>query len=128
MELCQKGSLLAWPKALIFLGFLVPPMLLFANVSFASGDDADNSFTAKDFLQLSDEQKKFWIEGAVDAYGQVAAAKSNDLGKCVLQWYYGDKIAERNSLILASMKKYPDIIPSAIMLALTERACGTFRK
>lgn len=85
-------------------------------------------FTNKDFLTLQEAHQKFWIQGAVDVLGHVAAAKSKQTGRCVLEWYYGDQYAERNSLILASIRKYPDAHPSAVMLALTERACGVFRK
>lgn len=85
-------------------------------------------FTNKDFLTLQEAHQKFWIEGAVDVLAQVASAKANATGRCVIEWYYGDKHAARNSLILASMKKYPDAHPSAVMLALTERECGVFRK
>ncbi|GAB2695044.1 hypothetical protein [Aliiglaciecola aliphaticivorans] len=96
--------------------------LLLAVTGIAQADE----FKARDFLKWPDVQKKYWIRGAMDALGQVAASKSKEKGLCVMQWYYSDKRAERNSLILSSMKKYPDIIPSAIMVALTERECGKY--
>ncbi|MBV1873870.1 MAG: hypothetical protein KUG80_03765 [Gammaproteobacteria bacterium] len=85
-------------------------------------------FTNKDFLKLQETHQKFWIQGAVDALAQVASAKDNKTGRCIMEWYYGPKHAARNGLILASIEKYPDAHPSAVMLALTERACGVFRK
>ncbi len=85
-------------------------------------------FTNKDFLTLQEAHQKFWIQGAVDALSQVAAAKANETGRCVMEWYYGPKHAARNGLILASMEKYPDAHPRAIVLALIERACGVIRK
>lgn len=85
-------------------------------------------FTAKDFLKLDEAHQKFWIEGAVDMMGLVAANTNNhQQGKCIMKWYYGDENAERNGLIIASMRKYEDVPPNAIMLALAERACGTIK-
>ncbi len=85
-------------------------------------------FQNKDFLNLPEAHQKFWIQGAMHALGLVASGKSEETGKCVIDWYFGDKRAERNGLILASMRKYPNSYPSAIFLALTERVCGTYRK
>ena len=85
-------------------------------------------FTNKDFLTLQEAHQKFWIQGSIDSLAHVAAAKSKQTGRCVIEWYYGDEYAARNGLILASMRKYPDAQPTAVMLALTERACGVFRK
>ena len=81
---------------------------------------------SKDFLQMEDVKKKFWIDGAISALGHVAAAKNKEQGSCVYDWYFSDKIADRNGLILASMKKYPDSAPTAVLLALTERECGIY--
>lgn len=92
-----------------------------------SGVQADE-FLNRDFLTLQEAHQKFWIQGAMDTLIQVAAAKGKEKGQCVANWYYSEKRAERNSLILASMKKYSNEHPSALMLALVEQSCGTFRK
>lgn len=85
-------------------------------------------FTNKDFLTLPEAHQKFWIQGAMYTLIHVAAAKDPKTGQCVSDWYFGDKRAERNGLILASMKKYPESYPSAVFLGLTERTCGNYRK
>ena len=102
-------------------------LLLTVVVLGFSGTAKAEDFTNKDFLTLAEAHQKFWIEGAVDALAQVAAAKDKQTGKCVVDWYYTQR-AETNSLILASMEKYSDAYPSVIMVALAERACGEFRK
>ena len=84
-------------------------------------------FTNKDFLKLNNEQKKFWLTGAIEALTHVAAAKSHKQGKCVYDWYYTDT-SKQNGIILGSIEKYPDATPSAVLLALTERKCGAYRK
>ena len=62
------------------------------------------------------------------ALGLMAAGKDTKTGKCVIDWYFGDKRAERNGLILASMEKYPHSYPSAVFVALSERECGVYQK
>ncbi len=84
-------------------------------------------FLNKDFLTLTNEQKKFWLTGSIEALVYVAAAKTKKQGKCVANWYYTDT-PRKNGLILGSIEKYPDSTPSAVLLALTERECGTYRK
>lgn len=85
-------------------------------------------FTAKDFLTLPEAHQKFWIEGAIDMTALVVSTGGNKKkGRCIYEWYYGDRHAERNSLILASMKKYLNVPPNAIMVALIERDCGSLK-
>jgi hypothetical protein len=62
------------------------------------------------------------------AMGAVAARKSTTQGKCIIDWYFGDKRADRNGLILAGMEKYPDTRPSVIFVLVTEQACGKYYK
>ncbi|MCJ8270943.1 MAG: hypothetical protein MJK04_16260 [Psychrosphaera sp.] len=78
-------------------------------------------------MKLNDEAKKFWLIGAVEALTHVAAAKSKQTGQCVHNWYYAD-VATMNGIILGSMKKYPNSTPGAVLLALSEGTCGTYRK
>jgi len=85
-------------------------------------------FENRHFLEMGDTQKKFWLDGAITALSHVAASRDKKAGECVYNWYFGDKIADRNGLIIASMKKYPDIRPTAVLMALTERECGTYWK
>lgn len=94
----------------------------------ASGAAYSEDFTAKDFLKLNEAHQKFWIEGAIDMTGLVISTGGNkQKARCISEWYYGDNHAERNSLILASMQKYPDVPPNAIVLALIERGCGSLK-
>jgi len=100
------------------IGLLV--LLLYPQNVWAEG------FKNKDFLTMQPEQQKFWLHGAIESLGHVAALKKQELGKCVYDWYFGDQIAKRNALILASIEKYPEHTPTTILLALTERACGKY--
>lgn len=81
-------------------------------------------FTADDFLAMPNVHQKFWLSGAVDSLNHAAGKQDKAYGACIVDWYFGDQQTERNALILASFKKYPDIAPSIILMALTEKSCG----
>lgn len=88
---------------------------------------SSDGFRSRNFLEMDSIKKKFWPHGSIMSYANIAAARDKDKGKCVYNWYFSDKIAERNGVILASMKNYPQVTPSAVILALLENACGEFR-
>jgi len=102
-------------------------LLGYQQAAVASSTTVKKGFWNKDFLMLTKEQKKFWITGAIEALTYVAAAKKEKQGQCVYDWYYTDT-SKKNGLILGSIEKYPNSTPSAVLLALTERECGTYRK
>lgn len=83
-------------------------------------------FSSREFLEMQPENQKFWLSGAIDTLGHIAAFKGKVVGQCVIDWYFGEKVGERNWLILESMKKYPEQTPTVILVALTERACGKY--
>lgn len=82
-------------------------------------------FNNSDFLLLKDEEKKLWLLSSIDTLGFVAGYKDTEQGRCVWEWYYKD-VSNKNGLILAYMGENPDKSPSAILIALTESACGVY--
>jgi hypothetical protein len=106
--------------ASLAIGFIALIILsIYPHTIWAAG------FNNSDFIKLNDIQKKFWIDGAMDTLGHVAAIKNKQQGQCVYDWYYLDT-AKKNGLIIASINKYPDHTPSAILIALTEKACEKY--
>lgn len=89
--------------------------------------DETEGFRSKHFLELPDKHKKFWLDGAITAFAHIAAAKEKTKGECVYNWYFAKDIDEKNGLIEASMRKYQDATPTAVLLALTEKICGQYR-
>lgn len=77
-------------------------------------------------MALPPNEQKFWLSGAIGTLVYVAAFKDASIGQCVNDWYFGEKYAERNWLILESMKKYPDHKPIVVLAALTQRGCGKY--
>lgn len=84
-----------------------------------------DSFKNKDFLVLNNDQKKYFMRSAIDTLGFVAAYKDRKKGRCVWEWYFKD-ITNKNGLIEAYMKKYPEKAPSLVLIALTEKDCGQY--
>ena len=83
------------------------------------------NFKNKDFLKMAPIQQKFWLSGAIDTLGHVAVLKNKTQSQCTYDWYYGDT-ANQNGIIMASIRKYPDHTPSAIVIVLAEKKCGKF--
>lgn len=88
--------------------------------------ESDTVFRASDFLEMEDTWKKFWLSGAMSALYSVLITKDEDQSRCVADWYFSEDLAEKNSLIIASMEKYPHATPSAVLIALTQRECGDY--
>lgn len=103
---------------LVSLG-LIASITLYPQIAYAE------SITNKDFLQFTNDQKKHWLFSAIDTLGFVATYRDKKIGKCVLNWYAFDTAA-KNGLIEAHMAKNPDRMPSAILIGLTENACGSY--
>lgn len=86
-----------------------------------------DGYTNKDYLAFTTEQKKYWLISTVDTLGFVASYKDKEQGRCVFEWYYkDDNKAQKHGTIEAYMQKYPTKSPSAILIALTEKACGAY--
>ncbi len=84
------------------------------------------NFTNKDFLTMPKLQQKGFLDGVINTLWQVAAQNDSDTGQCIVDWYFGEETAQRNGLIFKSMNQYPTYTPSAIVIALTERECGSY--
>lgn len=79
----------------------------------------------KDFLELTDDQKKHRIYAMIDTLSLIAVLKNKEQGLCVAKWYYNDT-KKKNGLILAYMNKYADSSPSNLLITLTENSCGEY--
>lgn len=89
--------------------------------------EGKEGFRAKHFLEMKDEQKKLWLHGAMNAFAHMAASKDHAAGKCVHDWYFSEDINYKDGVILATMRKYPEVTPTAVLLALTEKSCGIYK-
>jgi hypothetical protein len=84
-------------------------------------------FKNKDFLKLENNEKKYWLLASIETLWQVEALKNKKTAQCIADWYYKD-VANKNALLLASMRKYPNYAPIAILVALTEKSCGNYAR
>lgn len=106
-------------KPSIIAGLICAGIGLYPQVSKA------DKFTGQDFLQLTPEQQKFWIAGAIDSLSAFVFVQNKSKGQCIYNWYFKDT-AKKHGLLLASAEKYNTHEPRAILLALIKRGCGDF--
>lgn len=95
--------------------------LFLGSISGAGAEGLKN----KHFLELTDNQKKAWINAMIDTLGFVAGYQDIEQTKCIWNWYYKDE-RNKNGLIIGYMEKYPDKAPPLLLITLTEKACGSY--
>ena len=82
-----------------------------------------NSFTAKDFVALTEGQQHWWIAGAIEGIGHMVFLQDEAKAQCVWNWLPSDP-AGKKALLLTHMKNHPDRAPSGILIILLQRECG----
>ena len=97
-------------------------MLLIPQNSTAEG------FTGKDFLTWSAEAQEAFFQNSVLMASTISSRLNADHASCVSDWYFADaaKRPLRDAEILDTIKKRSDFHPSAVVLAVIERACGQY--
>ncbi|MFW8594713.1 hypothetical protein [Cribrihabitans neustonicus] len=93
---------------------------------------AANGFTSADVLE--------WEQSAQDSYfntsvGMVAVVGTQtnfpeNIVECLNAWYWpnGSVNADSNASIREAMERFPTLHPQAIVLAVIERECGSFKR
>lgn len=81
------------------------------------------SFKNSDFLELKENEKKYWILASIETIWQVQTHKNKVIAQCIADWYYKD-VANKNGLLIGYAEKYPDHTPTTVLVTLLEKACG----
>lgn len=109
---------------LLFAKGIVFSLLAFPQISTAE------SFTGADVLEWSEESQKSLFLTSIGMIGIVATQtdRHNQIVDCLNEWYWvdGNVDGERNDEIRAAMRLFPELHPQAIILAVVEKACGSF--
>lgn len=79
--------------------------------------------TQSKFLQLTQEQRDWYLEGSVMTAAHLIYMHDKTKGDCASKWYFSDKAAKRK-IIEATLAKYPEQGPTTVVLALLGQACG----
>jgi len=78
--------------------------------------------------QGADSQASF-IDISVTMAGAIAANSRPEVARCLNDWYFKDTAIQdrRKEAIREAMRTYPEYHPSAVILGVLQKACGSFR-
>lgn len=98
---------------------------LFIAVALAPQVKADQKFTGTEFLTWEAGSRLSYIQTSVTMAVFTTSKRAPDMSKCLNDWYYDDMTAANND-VLASIRKFPEYHPTAIIAAKLEKVCGKF--
>ena len=85
---------------------------------------------------LTNAQVLQWTESNQDSYFQIsitmavfiASQNAGGRAECLNDWYYrsAEVTGQRNGQLRGTLAQYPDYHPSGTILAVLEKACGSF--
>lgn len=86
-------------------------------------------FTGAQFLERSVDAQGAYIDVAVQMAGFVAAQNNGPQAKCIDDWYLvGNGTRDRRvKEITAAMRANPTYHPGAVVIAVLQKACGSFK-
>ena len=107
-------------KAFNMSGFVV-----FLAISSTSVQ-AQNGFKSSDFLKYASSERENYITIAAGMAGVIATQNNAQQAKCVNGW-----IAQNRSTgyadVIQTMQKYPSYHPHGVIIAVLQKACGSFK-
>tara|TARA_R110002110_G_scaffold415618_1_gene652477 strand:- start:9184 stop:9531 length:348 start_codon:yes stop_codon:yes gene_type:complete len=88
------------------------------------------NFTAAKLLKQSEQGQRNFIEISISMAGSIATQADPKIARCLDNWYFKDasRRGQRKSDILRVMRKYPNHHPSGLILAVIQKACGSFKR
>lgn len=88
------------------------------------------TFTSAEFLTQNEAAQTSFIEISITMAATVATQANPAIARCIDEWYFEDKPRQeqRNRHIVSVMRQYPDYHPSGVILAVIQKACGSFKK
>jgi len=99
-------------------------VLLFVSV-LSCGDLANSrSFNGEQFLEWDARDQKLFFDTAVLMAGSIASLNKDGQAKCIYDWYFGGEGDERRQRLIATIRKYPEHVPTGVVIAVLQKACG----
>ena len=96
-------------------------------LAFSAGAHAEK-FTAADFLAWSEASQNSYIQTSITMAAFVGAQNPGERAKCLGDWYLDNPTtqARRNAELRTALRKFPTYHPTSVILAVIEKACGSF--
>ncbi|MEM9316921.1 MAG: hypothetical protein AAGA95_20115 [Pseudomonadota bacterium] len=82
------------------------------------------NITNSDFLSWPEARQSWWVISGVMMAGHVTHRRDAAKGSCIWDWYL-DAPDERLAQLKGTMRDYPDHLPTGIVIAWLEKACGS---
>jgi len=92
----------------------------------AQASSADEAFKSSKFLTYPAESQTSYINSSVLMAGLVAAQNSADQAKCIGDWS-GKHLSGGYQPVIAAMQRFPDHHPTGVIIAVLQKACGSFK-
>jgi len=89
---------------------------------------AKDETTVREFLTWGRSAQDSFLTTSIITAAVIATQIRADFAACIGKWYTltNEGNAKRQDEILAVMEKYPDSIPSGIVVAVLQKECGNF--
>ncbi|MEQ8306905.1 MAG: hypothetical protein RIA09_10110 [Hoeflea sp.] len=83
-----------------------------------------------EFLSWDASAQNAYIGNGIVMIGVIAAQTQPEIARCIDTWYLGreENRRLRHNEALETMRKFPNYLPEAIILAVVEKACGKFSR
>lgn len=92
----------------------------------AQGSFAEDAFKSSKFLTYPAESQRSYIASSAMMAGLIASQNSASQAACIDDW--GAKQREKGyAAVMKAMKRFPDHHPSAVIVAVLDKACGPFK-
>lgn len=86
---------------------------------------ADEAFKSSKFLTYPAESQKSYIGSSVMMAGVIAARNAPQQARCIDDWSAKNSSASYPTVVEA-MKRFPDHHPTGVIIAVLQKACGSF--
>ena len=108
---------------------LLPAMALSASLMIYPQNSMADGFSGATFAAWSQVSQDSYIQSSVLMAGVIGSQVKPEISRCIDVWYFETEAikAERNEMIRDTIAGFADHHPSGVILALIQRACGSFK-
>jgi hypothetical protein len=92
----------------------------------AQAHSADDKFKSAEFLTWSDAERKSYIATSVLMAVVIAGGNSPEQENCIKRWS-ADNDGAGYPTVKAAMVRFPEHHPTGVVVAVLEKACGSFK-
>ncbi len=112
------NSIASWSGATVFA----------INLVFYPHAGQAEEFTGKEFAEWSETSQDSYIQTSVTMAGVIFSQTRPTIARCVNDWYYKDNSSDtRNSTIRSAISENATFHPSAVILAIIVKECGSIK-